>query len=219
MSQTAEEQEAAAPRKETDLGFTRDSKVDVKEVPDKDDHDLPDPKFWELTKPITYRARKRDFTADPRMHTDFASIPRMFVWFLPRYGRYTKAAILHDHLWRVEVRHHQITRRDADGIFRQAMRQLEVPFLRRWIMWAGVRWASLLKKEDRVGWLKDAPLVMLISILALPIILPPGILVMVSLVLFWAIEWIVYPLLKLAERAKGAEGKKANRPHFPFKTG
>jgi hypothetical protein len=27
--------------------------------------------------------------------TDFASIPRVFVWFLPRYGRYTLAAIYH----------------------------------------------------------------------------------------------------------------------------
>ena len=99
------------------------------------------------------------------------------------------------------------------------MRQLEVPFLRRWIMWTAVRWVSLFKRKDRAGWLKDAPLVLLISILALPIVFPPAILVMVSLVLFWGIEWIVYPFLKLAERSKGADGKKANRPHFPFKTG
>jgi Protein of unknown function (DUF1353) len=166
-----------------------------------------------------YHNPTHDFTADPPMHTDFASVPRMFIWFLPRYGSYTKAAILHDHLWRVEVRDESITRREADGIFRQAMRQLEVPFLRRWIMWAAVRWASLAKKKDRQGWLRDAPLVVLISVLALPIVLPPGILIMVSLVLFWAIEWSVYPFLKMAERAKGAEGKKANRPHFPLKTG
>jgi hypothetical protein len=42
---------------------------------------------------------------------------------------------------------------------------------------------------------------------------------MVSLVLFWGIERIVYPFLKVAERAKGAEGKKANPPRFPYKTG
>ena len=79
MSRTGEEQRAAAPRREADLGFDKDSKVNVKEVPDKQDHDLPDPKFWELTKPITYRARRDDFTAAPPMHTDFASVPRMFV--------------------------------------------------------------------------------------------------------------------------------------------
>src|SRR6266511_37140 len=58
--------------------------VDVKELPDKKDHDLPEPKFWELRTPITYRARKHDFTVAPSMHTDFASVSRMFVWFLPR---------------------------------------------------------------------------------------------------------------------------------------
>jgi hypothetical protein len=33
--------------------------------------------------------------------TDFASVPSPFVWFIPRYGRYTKAAILHDGLCRL----------------------------------------------------------------------------------------------------------------------
>ena len=48
MSRTGEEQRPAVPRGEADLGFNKDSKVNVKEVPDKQDHDLPDPKFWEL---------------------------------------------------------------------------------------------------------------------------------------------------------------------------
>jgi hypothetical protein len=72
VSRSVEEQMAAAPRREADLGFAKDSKVDVKGFPDKRDPDLPDPKFWELTKPITYHARKRDFTADPPMHTDLS---------------------------------------------------------------------------------------------------------------------------------------------------
>ena len=219
MDQPTTQAEARVPRKEVDLGFDNESKVDVTEVPDRHDPNLPDPKFWELTKPLIYHARKRDFVAAPHMHTDFASVPRPFVWFLPRYGRYTKAAILHDHLWQVEVPKGQITRRDADGILRQAMRQLEVPFFRRWIMWAAVRWVSLFKRKDQDGWVKDSPLVLLISILALPIVLPPAILVVLSLVAFWSIEWIVYPFLKLAERLRGAEGKKANRPQFSFKTG
>ena len=59
------------------------------------------------------------------MGTDFASVPRFFVWFIPRYGRYTKAAIIHDHLWRDQVGKGAICFRDADGLFRQAMRSLE----------------------------------------------------------------------------------------------
>jgi hypothetical protein len=145
----------------------------------------------------------------------------MFVWLLPRYGRYTKAAILHDHLWGEEVPR-TISRRDADGIFRQAMRQLEVPFLRRWIMWAAVRWGALVTPDGRRGWLKEAPRVLLVTILAAPIVFPPAVLVMVALVLFWGIEWIVYVPLRLVEKAKSRPGrpvpKRTNRPLFPWKT-
>jgi hypothetical protein len=45
---------------------------------------------------------------------------------------------------------------------------------------------------------------------------------MISLTLFWVIEWIAYVPLKLAERAKTRAGapsaKQVNRPHFPWKT-
>ena len=203
---------------EADLGFDEASKVEVKELPDKHKPALPDSKFWGLTKSLTYHATMRDFTVEPPMRTDFASVPRMFVWFLPRYGRYTKAAILHDHLWQHEVGH-GISRREADGILRQAMRQLEVPFFRRWIMWTAVRWVSLFKRGDREGWLRDAPIVVPITLLSAPILLPAAVAVMVSLVVFWIIEWITYPFLQLAEMVRGAAGKKANRPHFPFRTG
>jgi Protein of unknown function (DUF1353) len=37
----------------------------------------------------------------------------------------------------------RISRIDADGIFRQSMRELGVPFLRRWIMWAAGRIRSV----------------------------------------------------------------------------
>ena len=86
---------------------------------------------------LTYRG-KEEFVVPTGMRTDFASVPPRVRWFLPRYGRYTKAAILHDYLWR-----HRGRRRDRrgqpprrDGLFRRVMRELDVPFLRRWIMWA-----------------------------------------------------------------------------------
>jgi hypothetical protein len=221
VGQPAEGEAATTPRDEREIGFQKGSEVDVKEAADKKNPELQDPKFWEVTKAITYQARTRDFTVEQGMRTDFASVPRAFVWFLPRYGRYTKAAILHDHLWGDEVPG-TISRLEADGILRQAMRQLEVPFLRRWIIWAAVRWGALAKKDGRHGWLREAPRVVLTSVLAAPIVLPPAILVMVALVVFWGIEWIVYIPLKLVEKSKARPGqptpKQANRPHFPWKT-
>src|SRR4029450_10564361 len=108
-----------------------------------------------------------DFVVPEREGTDFASVPQIFVWFLPRYGRYTKAAILHDYLWRVAVPRGQIDRLQADGIFRQAMRELEVPFLRRWIMWAAVRWGALAKQDGRKGWWKDVWRVVICTLVCL----------------------------------------------------
>jgi hypothetical protein len=221
VSRPIKGQVTTVPREEEKVGFERGSEVEVKEAADRKDPNLQDPKFWEVMKEITYHARTGEFTVERGMRTDFASVPRVFVWFLPRYGRYTKAAILHDHLWGEEVPRN-ISRIDADGIFRQAMRQLEVPFLRRWIMWGAVRWGALATEDGRHGWLKEAPRVFLVTAVAVPIVLPPAAVVMVALVLFWGIEWLVYLPLKLVESWKTRQGqptpKQANRPHFPWRT-
>jgi hypothetical protein len=126
----------------------------------------------------------------------------------PRYGRYTKAAIVHDHLWREEVPR-SISRIEADGIFRQAMRELDVPFLPP-LDHVGSRQARRTGNEGRRhGWWREAPRVLLVAILALPFLLPPAVLVMLVLVLFWVIEWLVYLPLKPVERATDETGAPA----------
>jgi Protein of unknown function (DUF1353) len=129
------------------VGFDPDSTVDVRQF---------DEQTWTILRPFTYHGTMENFEVPAQGRTDFASVPRVFVWFLPRYGRYTRAAILHDYLWSVAVPAGRVTRLDADGIFRAAMRELGVPFLRRWIMWAAVRWGALAKPDGRRGWWKEA---------------------------------------------------------------
>ena len=118
---------------------------------------------WKTLRALVYHASAEEFEVPVHSGTDFASVPRVFVWFIPRYGRYTKAAILHDYLCRVEVPARRISRIDADGIFRQAMRELGVPFLRRWIMWAAVRLGALTDQAGRKNWWKEAWRVALIA--------------------------------------------------------
>ncbi|MGH9409403.1 MAG: DUF1353 domain-containing protein [Vicinamibacterales bacterium] len=92
-----------------------------------------DARFWAVLRGFTYYAESEVFDVPVDQRTDFASVPRAFVWFIPTYGRYTKAAVLHDHLCDLS-RGGTFHRRDADGVFRQAMRTLGMPLIRRWMI-------------------------------------------------------------------------------------
>ena len=73
------------------MGFGRTSRVVVEQLDDTN---------WQTHEELVYAGNEQSFAVPAGSDTDFASVPRIFVWLLPRYGRYTKAAILHDHLWR-----------------------------------------------------------------------------------------------------------------------
>ncbi len=189
-------------------GFDRDAKVVVEQVDDT---------TWQVKQSFTYSGARESFTIPAGMITDFASIPRVFAWYLPRYGRYTRAAILHDHLW--EMAHAgQIDYVDADGTFRQAMLALGVPFLHRWAMWAAVRWAALAKPNGGKGWWREAWRVLLITILALPFLLPPTLVIALALSMLFVVESLVYVQLKVGQLVKGRErAKPVNRPRIRWK--
>src|SRR5687768_16609042 len=129
------------------LGFVPGTEVEVKQIGDRS---------WETLSRLEYQAKNRTFTVEPGFTTDFASVPRCFVWLFPASGRYTKAAILHDYLCSEPVGSGLISRGDADGIFRQAMRTLDVAFLRRWLMWSGVRVGALGTRAGRRGWFRHS---------------------------------------------------------------
>lgn len=193
---------------ETDVGFAPGSEVEVRQDGEAS---------WITLRPLTYHGREETFEVPAGQPTDFASVPRPFVWFLPRYGRYTKAAILHDHLCREQVPAGELSRADADGIFRQAMRTLDVPFLRRWIMWAAVRIGALTSVNGWWRWLRDSWRVVPIAMLALPVLLPAAAVIVVTIPTFYVIELVVWLVLLAARRARGAAGphvKRLNRPRL-----
>src|SRR5262249_46284236 len=134
----------------------------------------------------------QDFYVPVDFVTDFASVPRALIWLIPRYGVYTKAAIVHDYLCKTKV----VPRADADGLFRRIMAELHVPFLRRWVMWAAVRLGSFLSGmnlPDFLRWLIiAAPMIAFVAI--------PTLLIMLALVMFWIAECVAYVVLKLFSR-------------------
>jgi hypothetical protein len=193
-------------RSQRTLGFPPDSKVDVRQVDDQD---------WEILRSLAYHATTEDFEVPVQQRTDFASVPRVFVWFIPRYGRYTKAAILHDYLCSDYVPAGRLSRIEADGIFRQAMRELGVPFLRRWIMWAAVRLGALTNPAGREKWWTQAWRVALIAAVALPVVTPAAAVIVISLLVFYLIEFVVWIPLTAVHRIRekrNRPAKKVNRP-------
>lgn len=163
---------------------------------------------WTLLEPLTYQGRQESFTVPAGFITDLASVPRIFTWLIPNYGKYTKAAVLHDYLCATKV----INRSDADGLFRRTMRELGVPFLQRWVMWAAVRTKPFLEAAgfvETIQWL-------LVGIPALVFVIIPALVVWVFLFLFELIAYVILMLSRAAADTLKLPGqrKRVNPPRF-----
>jgi hypothetical protein len=71
------------------------------------------------------------------------------------------------------------------------MRESGVPVLRRWLMWAGVRWGALTDERRRPGWWASAPGVLAISVLAAPLVVPPAVAIAPALIVYGLAERLV----------------------------
>jgi len=146
-------------------------------------------------------------------------LPRVFVWFIPRYGRYTKAAILARLPCSIAVPAGRITRIEADGIFRQAMREPRRPVPAPWIMWGCLRLGALNESRGarEVG-RTEAWLRRLDSRRGPPVIKPAAAVIVVSLVVFsTVVEFVVWIPLEAAQgirERRHSLAKKVNRPTF-----
>jgi hypothetical protein len=172
---------------------------------------------WVVEEEIVYRGRTETFVVEAGFRTDFASVPRIFTWLLPTYGRYTRPAILHDKLCTL-ARRGEISRVDADGLFRRSMRELGVPFLWRWLLWAGVRAQSV--KDAGVAQLVDSPgnavALVAVALFGLVYLLLPAAVILLALAGFGVLEWLLYPIVSAFQRRDGP-GRRANRPRLTWR--
>ena len=166
------------------MGFT--TELVVEQIGDLD---------WRLVEPLCYEGHTDTFEVRPGSETDFASVPGIFQWLVPRSGRYSKPAVLHDFLCRhgPEV---GCNLADADGIFRRAMAELDVPFLRRWIMWGAVRWRSLIKTRFAAG-PGDLPQLLIVSVAPGIFVVAGGVVVLVLLLVWYLIELAVAAMVAM----------------------
>ena len=103
---------------------------------------------WRLLAPLTYtRSGGTVITVPVGFVTDFASIPRALWWLYPPHGdTYGAGAVIHDFMyatqrWRDET---EFSRQYADQTFLEAMRDLGAWWLRRTLMYSGVRTGAWL---------------------------------------------------------------------------
>ena len=84
-----------------------------------------------------------------------------------------------------------------------------------------MRWGALLKPGGRKGWLREARRLLLVTALALPIVVPPALVVGAALVLFNLVECVIWVPLKAVEivKRRTADGtpKEAVAPHLTWK--
>jgi hypothetical protein len=117
-------------------------------------HFLADPRFldplileyidghsWKLVSEFSYHTDCFSFPRTP-IHiplgfiTDFASVPKLLWNVMPPTGKYGKAAVVHDFLYRTP---HMATKAEADNVFLEAMTALGVGRFTRQTMYWGVR--------------------------------------------------------------------------------
>lgn len=91
---------------------------------------------WTLDAAFSYDSSVGVITVPAGFVTDFASVPKLLWNVLPPFGRYGKAAIVHDYLYRTQG---YASKPVADAIFLEAMKALGVPTLTRYVMFYAVR--------------------------------------------------------------------------------
>ena len=148
--------------------------------------------LWKVVEDLEYAGSRDAITVPAGTKTDFASVPKLLRWFIPKYGKYNKATVLHDWLCD-EAAAGRFNRADADGIFRRSMRELGVGYLRRRLMWVGVRWGGKLRGAS----VNEALTAIAITVVAF---IPALVGLVTAQVLVWAyqlVELVVYVLRRV----------------------
>jgi hypothetical protein len=121
---------------------------------------MSDGRSWKLVAPFEYHVgNKQSLTViivPNQFITDFASVPRSFWGIIPPWGKYGKAAIVHDYLYCTKTYlNDTCTRQLADEIFYEAMLVLKVPKWQAKVMYYAVRWFGYLAWKYNKGHFED----------------------------------------------------------------
>lgn len=94
-----------------------------------------DGRTWVLVKPLFFVLNEEEsYTVPKGFRTDLASVPRPLWSVFPRWGKYGRAAVLHDYLYETK----KVSKKQADKLFLKAMECDKVPLWKRTAMYYAV---------------------------------------------------------------------------------
>jgi len=116
---------------------------------------LPNGKTWVLRKDFSYDVGEEGSGETIKVPagfiTDFASVPRLFWIFFPKWGKYGNAAVIHDYLYWVQES--KYPKKKADEIFLEGMFVLNVKKCTAKILYWSVKYFACLawkgNKKDK----------------------------------------------------------------------
>ena len=101
---------------------------------------LDDGELWRLAEPFVYHLGIEgsgvEISVPLDFITDLTSVPWGFRWIIPAWGKYGKAAVLHDYLYFVGIYDRVV----CDAIFVEAMHTLGVSWIVRGLIYKAVRY-------------------------------------------------------------------------------
>lgn len=116
--------------------------------------------WFQLRRRIGYLDRHHGELLVPRdcatFYSDLTSVPGVFTWLVPKSGVHLPAALIHDGLVRAEGAEPDhlgadISRVEADRVFRDAMADSGTGVIRRWIVWTAVTLATMWAQQGTAG--------------------------------------------------------------------
>ena len=116
--------------------------------------------WFQLRRRIGYHDRHHGDLLVPAdcatFYTDLTSVPALFTWLVPRSGDHLPAALIHDGLVRAEGAPPDhigpdMSRVEADRVFRDAMADAGTGVIRRWIVWTAVTLATMWARQGTAG--------------------------------------------------------------------
>jgi hypothetical protein len=110
-------------------------------------------RLWRLEQPLVYEVGAlgsgRRIVVPAGFETDGASVPRLFWALLPTWGKYSRAAVIHDYLGTLLVTGfpHAEGRTQAaiDAVFLEAMTVCRVSWPIRMLIWSTMRIVARLR--------------------------------------------------------------------------